>query len=68
MIRAIKRSECCDKVSASASPALATARIRRCDIACYARPGALRNAAASLYFIALAFALAFIWSGPIDVN
>ena len=37
-------------------------------IAYYARPGSLRNATASLYFIALAFALLFIWSTPADVN
>jgi hypothetical protein len=33
-----------------------------------ARPGMLRDAAAALYFVALAFAFAFIWSGPTDVS
>jgi len=36
-------------------------------IAYYTRPGTLRNAAASIYFIALAFALRFVWSSPVDV-
>jgi len=37
-------------------------------VAYRARPGALRNAAASVYFIALVFALLFIWSTPADIG
>lgn len=37
-------------------------------VAYFARPGPLRNAAAALYFAALAFALLFIWSTPADIR
>lgn len=37
-------------------------------LAYFARPGNLRNAAACLYFAALAFAMLFIWSTPADLS
>jgi hypothetical protein len=34
----------------------------------YARPGRLRDAAATLFFLAQAFALLFVYSSPTDVS
>ena len=34
----------------------------------YARPGRLRDAAATLFFVAQAFALLFVYSSPTDVS
>jgi hypothetical protein len=37
-------------------------------VAYYARPGTLRNAAATIFFVVQAYGLLFVWSNPTDVS